>query len=575
MSAIVLDRRYGLDQGFRLWDEALTPRAAGEKAEERDAAAATDAALRLLGQLKPPFFLWVHYYDPHVDYRPPARLLAAQKGPHAAYDGEIAYVDEQLGRLLAALPAGAAWSPPSATTGRCWASTARTRTACSSPPAPGGCRCCSPGRACRPGESVEPLVRTVDLLPTLLALAGAPAAPAADLDGESLLPLLAGGATAAEAPRISYTESFMPLFSYRWYPLRALSDGRWLYVDAPKARLFDLAADPGEGHDLAAARPEEAARWGKALAERIAAWGEEGKSPSSSPLSAEERGKLAALGYLAGSGHAGDLAGLPDPNELIDIANRLPELKKEIDAGGCEKAQPELRSILRRNRDNLPALVMAGLCLMDGERYAEALPYFEHAVAVSPDDVVARADQAGCLLKLGRTGEAEAAYRQALDRDPTAAEAVANLARLLRERGDDPGAADVVGRAIEAAGPSGADPRWLVERGLAFADSGHLEPALTDFLTAADANRHDSVALENAAQAAYHLGRVDQAVDLYRRLADLDPKRSGPWKTLGAIQLNDLEDPVGARASFQRALAVETDPAERSQIQELLGELAQ
>ena len=187
--------------------------------------------------------LWVHYYDPHVDYRPPARLLAGQQGPHAAYDAEIAYVDEQLGRLLAALPAGAVVAVvgdhgemlgdhSEATHGVLLHTGAqRVPLLLASPSVPAG-------------QVVEPLVRTVDLLPTLLALAGAPvAAPTAvesDLDGADLLPLLTGpaagknggdrtappslpassGASGSEGakeaePRISYTKSFQPLFAYR------------------------------------------------------------------------------------------------------------------------------------------------------------------------------------------------------------------------------------------------------------------------------------------------------------------------------------------------------------------------
>jgi tetratricopeptide (TPR) repeat protein len=82
------------------------------------------------------------------------------------------------------------------------------------------------------------------------------------------------------------------------------------------------------------------------------------------------------------------------------------------------------------------------------------------------------------------------------------------------------------------------------------------------------------VALENAARAAYRLGRVEQAAGLYRRLAELDPGQAGPWKTLGALRLYELSDPAGARRAFERALAVESDPAERARLEELLAEIA-
>ena len=75
VSAVVLARRQGLDQGFRVYDDDLgTGYAEGSVVSERTADATTAAALKAMGGLKPPFFLWVHYYDPHEEYRPPTRF---------------------------------------------------------------------------------------------------------------------------------------------------------------------------------------------------------------------------------------------------------------------------------------------------------------------------------------------------------------------------------------------------------------------------------------------------------------------------------------------------------------------
>jgi arylsulfatase A-like enzyme len=124
VSAIVLARRHGLDQGFRIYDDDLASGvSAGTAVEERQAEATTAAALATIAGLRPPYFLWVHYYDPHEEYRPPSRFAAAARGPHRLYDGEIAYMDSEIGRLLAALPERRWWRR-SAITARCSASTA-------------------------------------------------------------------------------------------------------------------------------------------------------------------------------------------------------------------------------------------------------------------------------------------------------------------------------------------------------------------------------------------------------------------------------------------------------------------
>jgi arylsulfatase A-like enzyme len=103
--AVVLARRYGLDQGFQSYDDGTSSRRSGAGGFlERRAAEVTERALAWLAQATRPFFLWVHYYDPHHDYRPPQPF--AERFSASPYDGEIAYVDTQLGRLLDGLEPG-------------------------------------------------------------------------------------------------------------------------------------------------------------------------------------------------------------------------------------------------------------------------------------------------------------------------------------------------------------------------------------------------------------------------------------------------------------------------------------
>ena len=139
VSAIVLARRHGLDRGFRRYDDDLgAGYAAGNLVAERPADRTTAAALAVAAGLKPPYFLWVHYYDPHKDYTPPSRFTGLS-GPSRLYDGEIAFMDEQIGELLGKLPANTnivVVGDPA----RCSASTARRPTASSSSTARGGCR---------------------------------------------------------------------------------------------------------------------------------------------------------------------------------------------------------------------------------------------------------------------------------------------------------------------------------------------------------------------------------------------------------------------------------------------------
>ncbi len=576
VSAVVLARRHGLDQGFRIYDDDLASGvSAGTAVEERQAEATTSAALAALAGLRPPYFLWVHYYDPHEEYRPPTRFADAARGPHRLYDGEIAYMDSEIGRLLAALPPAtvvAAVGDHGEMLGEHGELTHGVL------PFAGARRV--PLLVAGPGVPAAQvshcLARTVDLVPTLLALAGLPIP--AGLDGEMLFPGPGAGreigAADAACDRVSYSESFLPYYAYKWYPLRTLSDGRALYLQAPSPSLFQLDTDPGEKRDLAAEQPELARLWGSRLERLLAAAGErlgEARSPQST-LDEEQRRQLASLGYLSGAGAGGGEVALdlPDPRDRVEIAQALHAAAARIQQGGCQEVLRELERIVREDPHNFPALALAGQCLRDAGRHSDALALYRRAAQENPASAVPVANVAGSLLKLGKRDEAEREFRHALALDPTEGDSAANLARILSESGRTEEALALLDRTVAAGGTS---EQLFVERGTMRATAGRLEEALADFREAARRAPTDPRPIENAARAVYQLGRLRDAAASYETLARLVPGRSDVWKTLVALHLE-----LGAGADAERcaraALRVESDPAERARLEELLASLA-
>jgi len=568
VSAIVLARRHGLDQGFRRYDDDLgAGYALGTEVAERTADAATVAALAALGELRSPFFLWVHYYDPHQEYRPPTRFAASGAGPDRLYDGEIAFVDEQIGTLLAELPASTVVAVVGdhgemlgehgeASHGLLlYEAARRVPLLLAGPGVPAG--------------AVETcLARTADVAPTLARLAGVELA--AGLDGRSLLPLGAEGGCG----RLAYSESFLPYFAYKWYPLRALSDGRALYLQAPKPSLYRLDLAGGEQRDLAAEEPGLLRLWSERLGRLLAAAGETlgAAVQPGAELSAEQRRQLASLGYLGGAGGDGAAvsAALPDPRERVAVAAALHAAAEKIQRGGCPEALRELRTIVRDDPHNFPALTLAGQCLRDAGRHAEALALYQRAARENERSAVPVVNSAGCLQTLGRLDEAEREFRHALVLDPSLGDAAVPLARLLRERGQGAEA----GALLDAALVAGAlGPAVYLERGLARAEAGSLEPALADFREAARRAPTDPLPLDNAARAAFALGRAREAAIFYETLLRVAPARVDVWKTLGAVYLEALDDRAAAARAFREALRLETDPAERERLVEVLAGL--
>ena len=569
VSAVVLARRQGLDQGFRIYDDDMgTGYAQGTVVSERTAENTTAAAVSTLAKLRPPFFLWVHYYDPHEEYRPPTRFADAAKGPHRLYDGEIAYMDEQIGELLKKLPKDTdvlAVGDHGEMLGEhgemthgllLYRAARRVPLLLAGPDVPAG-------------RVSDALVRTVDVAPTLLALAGAlPEKTAAALDGRSLLPVPAGSA----GSRPTYTESFLPFFAYKWYPLRSLGDDRFLYLKAPKSSLYDLTADPGESRDLAAARAKEARSWESRLVDFLKGQGEKLDVPvrPENLLSDEQRRQLSSLGYLGGVAEGPVTPSLPDPRAMAGIAQALHRATQVAQEGKCKEALPELQAIVKKDPHNFPALSLAGFCLRQTGRTESALNLFQRASKENDLNAVPIADAAGCLLDLGRKAEAEREYRRALALDPAQAVAASNLARLLRQRGERKEAQEVLDKALRA---GAHEPEVYMERGTARAEAGNLESALGDFREAARRAPANPVPLENAARTAYDLKKFRDSALLYEQLLRLQPNRSDLWKTAGAVYLYELEDRTAALRCFRRALILESDPGEKAKLEGLVKEL--
>src|SRR5256885_2203004 len=100
VSAFVLDRRFGLARGFQTYDDEIArdpnDDAATLEAERRGGTTVDRALAWLRGADARPWFAWVHLYDAHAPYAPPPPYPQT-------YDGEVQYVDVQVGRLLSAI----------------------------------------------------------------------------------------------------------------------------------------------------------------------------------------------------------------------------------------------------------------------------------------------------------------------------------------------------------------------------------------------------------------------------------------------------------------------------------------
>jgi arylsulfatase A-like enzyme/Tfp pilus assembly protein PilF len=459
ISAFVLDRRFGLAQGFDLYDDDPSAMAsAGPRIDpERTADDATRAALDAvdeLGRGGKPLFLWVHYFDPHTPFDPPepyrSRRAASPGDRYSGYDGEIAFVDRALDRLLEGLSdAGALDDAIVAIVGDhgeglespheesshgilVFEETVRVPWILWD------------SRGTLRRTPVSGPVSVVDVLPTVLDLAGVDSGDG--IAGISLVPAIGNGV--ASSDRTLLAETYHPYYLYAWSPLSTVRRGDWKFIRSPDSELYDLANDPAERRDLAERSPEQAARIASRLDELVARW-ERAPSAAGFSLSEAEEEKLRSLGYLA-QASAGRTPPprdeLPDknPRTLLPLHRDLQLAVNALADGDAPRVRELLSNVLSKDPENVLALRYYGDFLAQSGDLDGAIRVYRRAVAIHPD-LHELHDNLGTFLMRrgdacraeGRLGDARALYREAEEAFRAAIEAfplhhyaMSNLAAL-------------------------------------------------------------------------------------------------------------------------------------------------
>ncbi len=386
VSTVILERRYGLDQGFEVYDDEIRSSAASDERRmtvERRAGTTADRALAWLDALDgdESFFLWVHFYDPHIPYSPPSPWAesVSETEPTTA---EIAYMDSQIGRLLQHPRAAAddvivtAIGDHGESLGEhgekthgllVYDSTLRVPWILRLPGGNSGVRIAAP-------------ISQVDLVPTIAELVNlGPDNDVDALDGRSLVPLLRGEKGTPE--RLLFAESEVPFFAYGWSRLRTVRQGAMKFIDAPVKELYDLSLDPGELSNLAAEHRADVQR----LAAEIETWADRGDAADSAvAVDSETAAMLHALGYSAGDPGRPEGEGRGNPVELMPVHQELQIVGELLASGRPREAVDRVQTALALDPENTAALRDLSRGLTQMGRLDEAASVAAKASAVAP-----------------------------------------------------------------------------------------------------------------------------------------------------------------------------------------------
>lgn len=383
VGAFPLDRRFGLAQGFDVYDDHYLQHTPRETLKERKAEAVVTGALGWLKrQAREPWFLWIHLRDPHDPYDPPEPFKT--RYPDRLYDGEVAYVDFALGEILLYMEKESLFSKTlTILTGDHGESLGEHGEKTHGFFAYNATLWVPlilvvPGQ--KPGMVGTPVAH-VDLYPTVCDVLKIEPPPF--LQGKSLLPLITGRALPKKP---IYFESLSPYYSLGWAPIRGYVEGEEKFIDSPIPELYDLKEDFAEKLNLAANRRVNDLR--EKTARMLMTQSHLEGPKAEQRMDRETREKLRSLGYVQSALEKRKESFGPedDAKVLLPFYNRAAEALEISKQGRIEEAIRLLKDIISENTSIPHAYTNLALLYKELGRVKDGLAVLKVAFEEMPEN---------------------------------------------------------------------------------------------------------------------------------------------------------------------------------------------
>ena len=431
IASAVLDSRFGLNHGFDFYyDHFDFSRLLETNLEqmERPGNVVADVALDWLAKnYQKKFFLWMHLYDPHSPYHPPAPYSEEYKG--RPYDGEIAFADAQVGRLIQFLKDkglykntlivlsgdhGESLGEHGEQTHGFFIYNATLHV---------------PLIFHLPGQptshAVSEIVNLADLMPTILQVLKVDVP--SQVQGRSLLPLMM--AKPGEA-RGLYAETFLPRLHFNWSELRGVETENYHFIDAPKPELYDLTKDPGETQNLFAEKKavaEEMRAKLTALIRQYSAGQELAQKTGLDPALMERLKSLGYAGFSGGGSPTITDRALPDPKDRVQVYELVSAAMDESQHGEYADSTDKLTAALKSDPDSIPVHYLLGLNYYRTQEFPKAVEQFQKVLQLSPDYTLAVFYLGLSCARVGDFDQAITTLKRALELDSSNFAAAYNL----------------------------------------------------------------------------------------------------------------------------------------------------
>ncbi len=561
VSAFVLDRSWGLGRGFDFYDDAFSAETFMKKdiglVDRRAGESVSHAIAWLQRTTRRPFFLWLHLYDPHSPYDPP-EPYRSQYRDHL-YDGEIAYADHELGRLITWLKRNQLYerslivflSDHGESLGEhgenehgffIYNSTVRIPLIVK--PA---AKTASRSRF-RLGHIDRP-VETIAVAPTLFHSAGVKDSIEKQFQERGLLD------SAPESEKEAYSETFYPFSSFGWSPLHALETGRYHYIDAPQPELYDLISDPEEKNNIVSQQTATAAVLKDKLQQRLKEHPFIGADGGNAGLSPDALDKLRALGYVAYRSpvsSAALAAGLPDPKTRVWEFNSILKAADAFHAGDFQTGENLLAQVREKDPLMYIAPFMLGEAALRRQNWAVAATELKKCLELNPNFDQAMTALARALVNQDKSEEAKQWVKKALRFNPQNYRAWYELG-LIESRSDKKAALADYEKAVSIQGNFALLRRDLGM--LQFQQQNYAEAA-EHLAKAAELGMNDAPLYNFLGISYSRTSQPQKSVESYEQALKLDPNLAEAHLNL-AYALQRMGDIKRAQSEYQAACRLE------------------
>lgn len=525
IGAFPLDSRFGLNQGFDLYDDNYGSHNDLELFfVERKTEEVLAPAKKWITEREGKWFSWVHLFDPHQPYLPPAPYK--NEYPEDLYSGEVAYVDAELGKFFDFLRQrgnlkntiiiltgdhGEALGEKGEKTHSYFAynNTIHIPYIVYIPDTS--------------GRKISDNVSHIDIFPSICELAGIDIPD--HIQGESLLPLMRGEGTKGD---YIYFESLSPYLNRGWAPLRGFIRGKDKFINLPLREFYDLGNDLKENNNIIVEKNSGNLKY--ELDKLIKNLTNKEKMERSDSLDIETQKKLKSLGYFTGTSSKKKevFTEKDDLKTLLPLQMKMFKALNSYQKGEAEKAIKDLKSIINK----------------------------------TPGYLLVYSHLAKIYRETGRTGLAINILDEGLKNNPGNPSLLSKLGIFLAESDKVEKAVEILEQCIKM---RSSDPENFNYLGVAYYKSRKFEKALMNYRKALELDNNYAPVFNNIGSLYLTLYRGNRdergyalAMENFNKALEIDPKLYSAYNGRGAAKFFK-EDYEGAISDWKNAIESKPD----------------